>query len=320
MSRESASDAGARWPIFVTGSHRSGTTWTAEVLSRGGNIELVDEPFNISYRPRRVKRPFPYWFQYITAENESEFVGELDFVFSLRYPIVQVLQASQWDQVSEYGRQLVSTVKARRYHRRVLCKDPIGVFSAPWIHDRYHCHIIICVRHPAAFASSLVRLGWAFDFSNWLEQPLFMKDCAGPYAESIEEYATKPPALIDQAILLWKVIYRRVQVYRDLFPDWCVIRHEDLASDPMGVFPKLYQSCGLEFGTAARQFIASTTSSNNPIEVPPEDCKVVTRNSAKMARIWKTRLTAEEVSHVRARTEREASRFYSSADWALSED
>jgi hypothetical protein len=84
MFRESTSDAGARWPIFVTGSHRSGTTWTAEVLSRGGNIELVDEPFNISYQPRRVKRPFPYWFQYITAENESEFADELDFVFDLR--------------------------------------------------------------------------------------------------------------------------------------------------------------------------------------------------------------------------------------------
>jgi hypothetical protein len=302
-------------PILVTGSQRSGTTWTAEVMSRGGNVELVDEPFNITYRPRRVKRPFPHWFQYITSENEAEFCEDLDFVFDLHYPIAQAFELRERQLLRKFQRQFVSTVRARRNHRRVLCKDPIGVFSAPWIYERYGCDVVICVRHPAAFVSSLLRLGWEFDFNHWLEQPLFMRDCAGPYAQRIEEFAHKAPPLIDQAILLWKVIYARVASYREFHPDWLFTRHEDLSRDPIRMFSKLYCSCGLQFSTVAREFVMSTSSQVNPAEAPVEDFKVVVRNSMEASRIWTTRLTPDEIRYIREGTEPEAERFYRARDW-----
>ena len=44
--------------------------------------------------------------------------------------------------------------------------------------------------------------------------------------------------------------------------------------------------------------------------------KLVTRNSAEAARIWMSRLSPEQVKHIRSGTEAEASSFYSSSDWA----
>jgi hypothetical protein len=85
----------------------------------------------------------------------------------------------------------------------------------------------------------------------------------------------------------------------------------------MEIFPKLYNSCGLDFGPGARRFVADTSSSANPIEVPPEKFKLTSRNSRKAAQIWATRLTPEMVDHIRTGTGPEADRFYSASDWVL---
>ena len=124
------------------------------------------------------------------------------------------------------------------------------------------------------------------------------------------------PRSIDQAILLWNVIYGRVNSYRTARPDWVFVRHEDLSRNPANAFAELYSSCGLRFGADARQFVDRTSSSANPVEPALEEFKLVTRNSAEAALIWMNRLTPEEVTHIRRGTEMEASNFYSPADWA----
>lgn len=55
--------------------------------------------------------------------------------------------------------------------KRALLKDPFAVFSVPWFAKKLNCQIVITVRHPAAFASSLQRLGWNFDFKDLLDHP-----------------------------------------------------------------------------------------------------------------------------------------------------
>jgi hypothetical protein len=158
-------------------------------------------------------------------------------------------------------------------------------------------------------------LRWEFDFNNWLQQPLFMRDCVGPYADKIEEFARRPPPIIDQAVLLWNVIYGRVNWYTTTRRDWLFVRHEDLSTNPAKVFAELYSSCGLRFDADARQFVDRTSSGANPAEATLEEFKLVERNSAEAARIWMSRLSPDEVKHIRQGTELEASTFYSSADW-----
>jgi hypothetical protein len=284
-------------------------------MGRAEDVEMVDEPFNLSYRPSRLVKLMPNWFQYVTAENASAFEGAVDFAFDLRYPLKQVVGLRTRWEFDKFRRQVVGAVAARRHHRRVLCKDPIAVFSAEWLCDRYGADTIVCIRHPAAFASSLMRLHWEFDFNNWLRQPLFMRDCAGPYADQIEEFAQRPPALIDQASLLWNVIYGRVHHYQQTRPGWSFIRHEDLACQPTQGFSSLYAKCGLTFTSAVKLFVETTSSSDLPEEVALDDFKTVVRNSAAAANLWRRRLSKEEVDRVRAATGAQASPFYTDADW-----
>lgn len=287
----------------------------AHGLARAADVTFIDEPFNPDYRPRRVSRPFPHWFQYVTPENQSEFVAELDRAFGLRYPLRQVGELRSRVEVRRFGREAVTARFARSRGSRVVCKDPIAVFSAPWLASHYHAHVVVCIRHPAGFASSLLRLNWDFDFSNWLRQPLFMRDCAGEYAADIEEFALHPKSRVEQAILLWRVIYARVHSYQLSHPDWTFVRHEDQAADPIGGFRDVYRDCGLEFSPSVRNFVLQSSGAGNPEELPPDAFKSVQRNSAAAARTWMTRLPPEVVRRIREGTGREAAWFYDDGDW-----
>ncbi len=302
-------------PILVTGAHRSGTTWTADVLAQAPGVTLVDEPFNPIYNPRRLERPLPHWFEYICADNEDDYVEAVAAVFSFRYPLAQAYRLRTRPEAERFVHEWADSVRGRWNGGRILCKDPIAVFSMPWLAERFAADVVACIRHPAAFASSLIRLGWTFDFSNWTRQPLFMRDCAGSYAGEIERLAAKEGSVLEQAILLWKVIYARVHAYQARFPEWSFVRHEDLSAHPVEQFEHLYARLGLDFGARPRRFLDNRSSSDNPTEVPPAQFKSVTRNSGMAARTWLGRLSDEEVARIRDATAEESEWFYSGADW-----
>jgi hypothetical protein len=303
-------------PVLVTGSHRSGTSWTAAVLASSPGVALVREPSDTLYRPRWLRRALPHQFHYITHENEDRFAGDFDRMFALRYPLGQFLELQNRAERREFAVQRRRARHARRERHRVVCKDPMGVFSAAWLAERYAARVVVCIRHPAAFVSSLLRLDWRFDFANWLQQPLFMRDCAGRYAEDIERYAGQPAALIDQAIVLWKVIYARVAWYRETFPQWTFVRHEDLAREPARLFPLLFAACDLALTDEARAFLAANSAASNPGDVPTEEWFSIRRNSAVAWRTWRHRLAADQIAYVRERTEEAASVFYGADAWS----
>ena len=62
------------------------------------------------------------------------------------------------------------------YRHLELLKDPIALFSTPWLVDRFNVHAVVMIRHPAAYVSSVSRLGWRFDFGYLLGQDLLMRD------------------------------------------------------------------------------------------------------------------------------------------------
>ena len=85
--------------------------------------------------------------------------------------------------------------------------------------------VLVLVRHPAAFAASLSRLDWRFDFTNFLSQPSLMSTDLAPFADEIEAAAQRPPDPISEAALLWKSIYATVDRYRRERPRWMFLRH-----------------------------------------------------------------------------------------------
>jgi hypothetical protein len=194
-----------------------------------------------------------------------------------------------------------------------LLKDPFAVFSTPWFAQKLNCKVVITIRHPGGFASSLKRLNWPFDFHDLLDQPMLMRDHLE--ADRADMEAMPADDIVGQSALLWRMIYRSVHATLSLFPDFKLARHEDLSLDPVAGYKSLYESLGLTFDEKVRDTILNSSSSENPAELSKKKVHSVKLDSRANMNNWKKRLTPEEVTRIRKLTEDVSHLFYSDTDW-----
>lgn len=194
-------------------------------------------------------------------------------------------------------------------------KDPIALLSAEWLADTFRMQVVIMIRHPAAFAASLARLDWQFDFSEFTGQPALMAGDLAPIAEQIERYAGTPASILDQAALLWKALYLVVLRYREQHPDWILVRHEDISREPVEGFSSLCRSLAVADSYAVLERARQTSTSANPAEAPTGVAHALHRDSRSAASAWKRRLTTEQVASLREVVDDVSRHFYADEDW-----
>jgi hypothetical protein len=301
-------------PILVTGAHRSGTTWVGKMLAANPRTAYISEPLNVWHRPGVLGAPVEKWYTYLCEENESAYLPAFRQTLALRYGLWRELRAlrSRKDalrMVRDFGIFL----RGRLLGQRPLLKDPFAVFSMPWFASRLGCRVVVTVRHPAAFASSLKRLDWPFDFRDLLAQPLLMRDWLEEDRAAME--AMPADDLVGQAALLWRMIYRVVARTRDLLPSLVVVRHEDLSRDPVPGYRALYVALGLDFTPRVEQAILNASSSENPKELSKKKVHAVKLDSRANLDNWKKRLEAADILRIRQACEDVAASFYSDSDW-----
>ena len=304
-------------PILVTGSHRSGTTWVGKMLARPPRVAYVHEPFNPQRGPGWLGRRLPHWYLYVCPENEEPYLPPFRRVVDLRYPLGRDLAAVRaarplGQALLEWPRSLPHRLRGDR----PLIKDPIALFSTEWLAARFDARPVVMIRHPAAFAGSLKRLDWRFDFRNWADQPLLLRDHLAPFEREIRAFAERERDLIDQAILLWNGIHHVIRGFRDRHAGWAFVKYEDLAAEPVPGFLDLYARLDLTWTEGIRAEIERFSSERNPKEVPPLLHRRVKRDSRAAARTWLHRLTDEERDRIRAGTAEVAAGFYAEKDWA----
>ena len=301
-------------PILVTGAHRSGTTWVGRMLAADANTAYVSEPLNVLHRPGIFRAKVSRWYQYICDENEKEFLPAyeelLDFDYHLWGEIRSIRSRKDFLRM---GRDFLVFYNGSLHGQRALLKDPFAVFSLPWFAKRLNCRVVVTVRNPGAFASSLKRLNWSFDFKDLLEQPLLMRDHAGEYQDEMR--SMKADDVIGQASLLWKIIYRSVHAARELNPGFIAVRHEDLSRDPVSGYRDLYAKLGLDFTRKVEEIILNSSSSENPAELSRKKVHSVKLDSRANVDNWKKRLTEEEIERIHKMTEGAASLFYADGEW-----
>ncbi|MGE3795668.1 MAG: sulfotransferase [Dehalococcoidia bacterium] len=310
------SAAPAETPILVTGANRSGTTWVGRMLCASGELEYVHEPFNPGIWPRVLGVDTKGHYAYVCAENEGPMVPAIERILRHRAPLLsQVGEARSARDVGRLGKAAVRTAGWAIRRRRVLLKDPIAMFSAPWLADRFDARVVVMIRHPAAYVSSIDRLGWRFDFGFLLSQPLLMRDLLEPWRDEIEARAADPGTPFDQAITLWRIKYGVVDRWRRERPDFDFVLYEDLASEPVDGFEALYRRLGLTFDGGARTTIESFTGSANPADRPPSEWSNVRRDSRAARNAWLARLDQNEIDRIRVGVGEIADRFYTDSDW-----
>lgn len=301
-------------PILVTGAHRSGSTWTGKMLALAPQVAYIHEPFNMDYaHPGKCTARFPYRFTYVTTENEQPYLRPLRRTIGLRYNFWPELRTS--GQLWPSLRDTLGFWRLRRRCYRALVKDPLAIFSAAWLAEQFDMAVVVLIRHPAAFAGSIKRFGWHSPFHELLDQPLLLRDWLEPFAADMR--AAVDWDIVDQAALMWQLVYSVVRSYQQAHPDWIFVRHEDLSRHPHAGFEALYRRLGLAFSAEIAAQIHEHSNPNNPTMAPTgESAPDLKLNSRANIWNWQQRLTLAEIVRVRARTEATAAAFYDEADWA----
>ena len=313
MALESA--PGGR-PILVTGSHRSGTTWTGRMLCLSGQAGYVHEPFNPDRRPGWTGGAIPYWFLYVSRENEEHYRPIVERVLNFHYPVRRNLaDVRSVKGAGLFALDLSRSVRYRLRRPRPLLKDPIALFSAEWLAHSFDVEVVVMIRHPAAFAASVKRLGWRFKFRGWLAQDALLRDWLHPFEAQMRRCAAEDVDIIEQAIVMWSAMHHVIKELRDRHHSWSFIRHEDLAAAPLDGFQDLYRRLQLQWSERVRSKIIRHSNTRNPAELKGWRHVSVKRNSSAVTRSWARHLTNDEICRIRAGVEPLASAFYSDQDW-----
>lgn len=314
--RSSAGATRTPRPILVTGSHRSGTTWIGRMLAASRDVGYLHEPFNVSHNRGAFAAPIPLWFWYVTTQNESVHLRAMQDTLRFRFNYLAALRhSSGGGSLLNAFRDVTDFHRARTAGARPLLKDPIAIFSVEWLVRRFAAQPIVLIRHPAAFAASLMRVNWHHPFDHFLLQPALMEHHLMPFASEIERMAGSSCSILEQSTLLWQIIYARVAAYQREHADWLFLRHEDISSAPEEQFAEVFQRLDLEYGEDVRAVVRRYSASSRPRESARGRRAVVLRNSTENVQTWRRDLSDVDVAYIRHRVEPLASLFYSSDEW-----
>jgi len=286
-------------PILVTGSNRSGTTWLMTMLGLAPGTLRVYEPLSFRAGTYRLGDVARCWYPYTPELPQDEAADAFRAV--LQGKTSKVFRR----------RQIQKWIRPLRRGRMVI-KDSNACFSAEWLCERFPLDVVVLVRHPGAYAASIKRMGWTFDFDNFLQQPKLMGTWLEPYRAEME---AGPRDLVAQASLLWRCIYHALLGMAERHPGWLVRTHEALSLDPGREIRALYDALDLPWTEAVARGIAAYTGQQN--DAAPEEgvAHSMRRDSAANAHRWRELLEPDEIDRLYEETRPLAGRFYDEASW-----
>lgn len=290
-----------RKPILITGAHRSGSTWLANMLALDGHVLIAEEPFNCGPWSYSLDKLARNWFTYAPALPQKQAIAAFQKVLDGKTG--RIFRRRQAQRYLQWTRR-----------ERLVIKDPIACFSSDWLARHFDMQTIVLVRHPGAFAASLKRMNWRFDFGDIMRQPQLIDDLLYPYISEIEK---NPAEIVDQAALLWKLIYSVLLEFTGRHADWILVKHEKLSRQPLLHLETLYSRLHLTWSPTVAAGVELYTSNENPVIPRDGIAHQMRRDSAKNVERWKTLLTVDEIARLRNVVEPISSVFYPPETWEI---
>ncbi len=250
-----------------------------EILANCRRTRYVYEPFNDSWMP--VLSGHLSHFTYLNGDSTVPPIvhSVADKAFrglQGRKQLVRAAMRGYWS-------------PATRPASRVIVKDPTAVLMTEWIAKQSEAQILIVMRHPCGFASSLDALNWPFSVNTLLHQENLMQDHLAQF-EDVIRHAENDIWLTRGAI--WAASHTVFSQQLKSHADWHLCKYEDLCEDPVGMYASLAQKLGLELSNHAVKKIQSLSTSDNT------DSGSTRRNSKAMPNIWRQRMSLGEIDAV----------------------
>ena len=298
-------------PILVTGAHRSGTTWIGQMLSLPERVAYIHEPFNMVYKPSGYGIQPNHWFQYIYDGNEEAFYQQVQRTLAFKPIRFKDANFQQLKDGKIFLKRNYQFLKFRLQKKQPLVKDPLAIFSAPWLYKTFQFQPLIVIRHPAAFVFSIIKQGWRFDFNTLIQQERLMTDWLAPYQTELRDAEGKKWSPVAEATLLWKIIHHAIASFQQQYPTWLFIKHEDVAQYPEETFHFLYDVLRLPFSHKAAKTIRAYTQSDETAQRKVSNpVNHIKRDSQALTYAWKEGLAQEDQAYILEETKTLKSKWY----------
>ncbi|MBT3670471.1 MAG: hypothetical protein HOA61_01915 [Bacteroidetes bacterium] len=306
-------------PILITGAHRSGTTWIGKIISSSKTVSYIHEPFNINNQFGIYHHKFDYWFTYVNSIEENQVARAIQNTLSFNYNYLSAMKNFRiipFANPLSITKEFIGYKYAKTFNQRPLMKDPLAIFSAEWLYKIFNMDVLITIRHPAAFVASLKTKNWVHDFNHFLQQPELIEDLLIDYVNEITDFAEDQYDIVEQASLLWKIIYSVVYKYYLMYKnEWIFIRHEDLSRDPISEYKLLFQKLDINFTDNIISTINKHSQVNNQMNRKFIKKSHISRNSKNNILKWKNELTKSEIQRIRDIVNPISKLFYSDSEW-----
>lgn len=296
-------------PILVTGSHRSGSTWVGRMLCLSKDTGFIWEPLSVETSKGVFRGSIDEWFIFINELNSNDYITPLSDTLAFKYSYLAELGKIRGPRrLARLVRDGYRFHMCQKQHLRPVMKDPIALMSAEWLFEKFSMDMVVLIRNPFAFCASLIKLKFNHPFSHFLSQPDLMSSYLSDFEGEITDFSKNKKSILEQGVLLWNIIHHVIAQYQDKYPQWGYYRHEDLSTNPIAEYEKMYSQVQLEFTEEIRDKInisCGVISNSNK-----QNGKHVRSTSITNLNRWKKYLSKSDTDYVRAGTKVYLERFY----------
>lgn len=245
-----------RSSLVVTGTHYSMTTLAGRLLECLPEFHLLHEPTNAEPTLSYDALDPPHWYEYYDDSRYEDLRAPLEsYMRAGSFPAAlarRLLKVRSPRHALEIARYVERKLPFLRSTKPVIFKDPFLAFSARTMQQVDGLKVVLTVRHPCGFAESLARKAGTFDFAD-LAQPALL-EALPDMAADILRFRDEPRPAIEQAAMLWAVVYGFAKRY--LVPDarTFVLRQDDLVLETDATLDRLLGFIGVPRNPAIDTF------------------------------------------------------------------
>jgi hypothetical protein len=311
-------------PVLITGSHRSGKSYMVNGININNNFNLIHEPLNAGHKTGWIGLDINKYYTYINESNSYRFKEEFTrTIDKYKYRVnKQIEYISSIRDLSNVIKDIITSLKYKLNNNRPLIDDPFAVFSAEWFYREFNADVVIMIRHPASFVSSLKLLNYKFPFSHLLDQNKLVEDKLKKYEPELVEFVRDEKSIVEQGELLWRMIYDVVSQYKKTYnSDWFYIKFEDIVRNPEVTFENIYRHLGLTMNSDNLKNIKSHLAksdkkSDKEAKLLPGSGEPGYNHSIEdHLTIYKKVLTPGEISYIKDKSKDIWQEYYSEEDW-----
>jgi hypothetical protein len=223
--------------MIVCGLHRSGTTYTGELL-KGAGVTVVHEPLNQLFGMTGVPVSYPH-----VQSPDSALKELIDDAVFMRRSWNKDTASIQAKGVKKIIYRITGGKSGLRWGwlrmrkwigfpvQSICLKDPFLSLATPWLVEHHGLKSLCLVRHPAAIHYSTEKQNWRFDVGNLRRQ----EDLIERYGQGITQgqWAMAEQHAAASIAVLWKLMWRINSRLAARDERLKIITHESLCMQPV---------------------------------------------------------------------------------------